>query len=149
MAKFGKPELWQASSCLFCLAVAWARLDDLGSAELSGGRVTGPLFLMAESGSFLFLLAMILTLFYRRTAATMALTGTLLSLPLYLYFAAPGPFRRVFKGEYTVPLQTNFVWDSWAISGITSLLVAILVCLRSLSAVDSKIEPMPENGENL
>jgi hypothetical protein len=52
MAKFGKQELWQATSCLLCIAMAWARLDDVGASEFSGGRVTGPLFRMAEGGSF-------------------------------------------------------------------------------------------------
>ncbi len=145
MAKFGKHELWQASSCALCVAVAWARMDDVGAGEFSGGRVTGPLFTMAESGSFLFMPALILTFFYRRIAAGIALMASLLCLPLYLYFIAPGPFRWVFKGEYSVPVRANFVWDNWAIAGITSLIVTILVCLRSFSAFNLKIEPTHEN----
>jgi hypothetical protein len=85
---------------------------------------------------------MILTFFYRRLAAVIALTASVLCLPLYLYFPALGPFRRVFKGEYSVPMHTNFVWDNWAIAGITGLVVAIFVCLRSFSAVDPKIDPI-------
>jgi hypothetical protein len=121
MAKFGKQELWQATSCLLCIAIAWARLDDVGASEFSGGRITGTLFAMAESGSSLFILAMILTFFYQRIAALIALTASVLCLPFYLYFMAPGPFRRVFKGEYSVPMQTNFAWDNWAIAGSLAL----------------------------
>jgi hypothetical protein len=135
MPKFGKQELWQASSCLLCIAVAWARLDDVGASEFGGGRVTGPLFVMAESGSFLFMSAIILTFFHPRIAALIALMASLLCLPLYLYFAAPGPFRWIFKGEYSVPLRTNFVWNNWAIAGMISLLIAISACLRSFSVV--------------
>jgi Na+(H+)/acetate symporter ActP len=147
MPKFGKQELWQATSYLLCLAVAWMRLDDIGASEFIGGRVTGPLFTMAECGSFLFIPALILTFFYRRIASGTALMASLLCLPLYLYFIAPGPFRWVFKGEYTVPLQGSFVWDNWAIAGIASLIVAIFACLRSFSAFKPKIDPTPENGE--
>src|SRR6266704_4778095 len=109
MAKFGKQQLWQAISCLLCIAVAWVRLDDLGAPEFSGGWLTGPLFTMADDGSVLFILAIVLTFFYRRIAAVIALMASLLFLPLYLYFVAPGPFRWVFKGEYFAPLRANFL----------------------------------------
>src|SRR6266568_196705 len=142
MAKFGKQQLWQAISCLLCIAVAWVRLDDLGAPEFSGGWLTGPLFTMADDGSVLFILAIVLTFFYRRIAAVIALMASLLCLPLYLYFIAPGAFRRVFKGEYSVPLRANFVWNSWAIAGIASLLLAIFFCLRSFSGLDSKVDLM-------
>src|SRR5438477_4952637 len=134
MARFGKQEFWQGASCLLCLAVAWIRLDDIGASEFIGGRVTGPQFTMAECGSFLFMPALILTFFYRRIAAGIVLMASLLCLPLYLYFIAPSPFRWVFKGEQTVPRQGSFVWNNWAIAGITSLIVAIVLCLRSFSA---------------
>jgi len=142
MAKFGKQQLWQAISCLLCIAVAWVRLDDLGASEFSGGWLTGPLFTMAEDGSVLFILAIVLTFFYRRIAAVIALMASLLCLPLYLYFVAPGPFRWVFKGEYFAPLRANFLWNNWAVAGIASLLFAIFFCQRSLSGLDSKVDPM-------
>ena len=148
MVKFGKQKLLQTGSCLVCLAVAWIRLDDIGASEFIGGRVTGPLFTMAESGSFLFMPALILTFFYPRIAAGIALIASLLYLPLYLYFIAPGPFRWVFKGEYKVPLQGSFVWNNWAIAGITSLIIAVFVCLRSFSAAVPKIDPMRESSES-
>lgn len=148
MARFGKQELWQAAICLLCLAVVWIRLGDIAASEFSGGRVTGPLFAMAEGGSFLFLPALILTFFYRRIAVGIALMACLLCLPLYLYFIAPGPFRWVFKGVYSVPLRANFLWDNWAVAGITSLIVAMFVCSRCFSATNPKIQPTPENKDS-
>src|ERR1700674_5277675 len=127
MAKFVKQELWQAGSCLVCIVVAWIHLDDLGNSEFGGGWLS-PFFAMANNGSDLFIPAIALTFFYRRIAAVIALIASLLCLPLNLYFIAPGPFRWAFKGEYSVPLRANFVWNNWAIAGIASLLVAIFFC---------------------
>ena len=143
MAKFRKPELLQAASGLLCAAVAWVRLDDIGASEFRGGWLTGVLFAMAVSGNILFILSVVLTFLYRRVAAAIVLLATLLSLPLYLYLIAPGPFRWVFKGEYSVPLRANFVWNNWAIAGMTTLLIATLICLRSFSNVDRKVDPLP------
>lgn len=145
MAKLGKQNLWQAISCLLCLAVTWIHLDDLGASEFSGGRVTGVLFILADYGSFLFLLALFLTFLFRRIAAAIALAASLLCLPLFLYFAAPCPFRRIFKGEYSVARRASFVWNTWAIAGIFGIAVAIFVCLRAFSAVQPK--NVSEGGE--
>lgn len=148
MAKFEKQELLQAVSCLVCTAVAWARLDDIGASEFSGGWLTGAVFAMAEGGSVLFMPAIVPAFFYRRIAAGIALVASLLCLPLYLYFVVPGPFRWVFKGEYSVPLRTNFVWNNWAIIAITSLLFTTFVCLRAFYAVAPKIDPMPGSRDS-
>jgi hypothetical protein len=148
MAKFGKQELGQAGSCLVCITVAWIHLDDLGNSEFGGGWLTGPLFAMANYGSDLFIPAIALTFFYRRIAAVIGLIASLLCLPLNLYFIAPGPFRWVFKGEYSVPLRANFIWNNWAIVGIASLLVAIFVCLCSFSLAGPKIGLTPENRDS-
>ena len=82
--------------------------------EFIGGWLTGPLLNLYDVGTFLFVPALLLAFFFRRIAAAFALTASLLCLPLYLYFVAPGPFRSVFRGEYSVPLQASFVWNSWA-----------------------------------
>jgi hypothetical protein len=87
---------------------------------------------MEETGSLLFVLALLLTFFYRRIAAATTLIACLLCLPLYLYFTAPGPFRWVFRGEYSVPLQASFVSNKWAITGIVALAIAAYVGVRSL-----------------
>jgi hypothetical protein len=147
MKRSKKLEMLQAVSCLLCFILAWAYLDDIGASEFSGGWLTGPLFKMADYGCTLFFLSLFLTFFLRRIAGVTALVASLLCMPFYLYFLAPGPFRRVFKGEYSVPLQTSFVWNTWAIAGILSLLLAIVVSLPCLAAADCQSIPAPENGD--
>src|ERR1700761_2306271 len=105
MKKPGKSELWQAASLLLCLAVAAPLTDWIGVSEFSGGWVTGPLLSVFQSGWFFFLLAMILTFFYQRVGAAVGIAASVLCLPFYLYFAVPGLFRSVFRGEWSVPLQ--------------------------------------------
>ena len=80
------------------------------------------------------MLAMILTFMYRRIAAAIGIAACLLCLPLYLYFTAPGPFRSVFRGTYSVPLQSSFVWDYGMLGGMLTLAVAVFVSVRSFSA---------------
>jgi len=133
MGKFPKENVWQAIACLACTVVLWLHLDDFGASEFSGGRLTGPLFRMADLGSLLFLLALLLTFFLRRIAATIALASTLLCFPFYLYVLMPGPYRRIFKGEYSVPLNQPFHWDNWAVVGVLSLLLVATLSLRSYS----------------
>ena len=147
MKKIRRQEMWQAISCLLCFIVAWAHLDDVGASEFSGGWLTGALFKMADYGCTLFFLALFLTFSLRRIAGVTALVASLLIMPFYLYFLAPGPFRRVFKGEYSVPLQTNFVWNTWAVVGIVSLLLAIVVSLFCLAAAVRQSTPAPGHGE--
>ncbi len=148
MAKFEKQELLQAGSCLLCLAVASLHLDSLGNSEFIGGWLTGPLFTIADYGTDLLIPAIVLTFFYPRITVVIALMGSLLYLPLNLYLIAPGLFRLIFKGEYSVPPRADFVWNNWAIAGIASLLLVILFCLRSLFAAAPKIDPMDESSES-
>lgn len=138
MKKPGKSELWQAASLLLCLVVAAPLTDWIGASEFSGGWVTGPLLSMFQSGAPLFFLAMILTFFYQRIGAAVGIAASVLCLPFYLYFAVPGLFRSVFRGEWSVPLQAYFVWDTWAIIGMLTLAAAALVCTRSFSGVYQK-----------
>jgi hypothetical protein len=131
MRKFPKEKAWQGLACLACTVVLWIRLDDFGASEFSAGRLTGPLLKMAHVGSLFFLTALVLTFFLRRTAATIALAAVLLCLPFYLYILMPGPYRWIFKGEYSVPLYRPFHWDTWAVAGVLSLLFAAALSLRS------------------
>lgn len=43
-----------------------------------------------------------------------------------------GTFRRVFKGNYSVPLLQPFVRNWWALVGIAALTFAVIVSFRSL-----------------
>jgi hypothetical protein len=134
MKKPGKKELLQAASFVVCLAMAWTQADRVDGSEFIGGRITGPVFSLFESGIFVFMLAIVLTFIYRRVGAVTGIVASLLCLPFYLYFTAPGPFRSVFRGIYSVPFQSSFVWDNGMIAGMLTLAVAVFVSFRSLSA---------------
>ena len=133
MDKFRKQNLWQAGACLFCTGVLWIHLDAFGGSEFSGGHITGKLFTMAELACLLFSVALLSTIFFPRVAAAIVLASTLLCLPFYLYILMPGPYRHIFKGEYAVPLQRSFAWNSWAVVGVLGILVATFSSLYSLS----------------
>jgi hypothetical protein len=139
MGKIPKEKMWRAIACLACTAVLWIHLDDFGGSEFGGGWLTGPLFKMADFGSLLFLAALVLTFFLRRTAATIAVAATLLCFPFYLYILMPGPYRWIFKGEYSVPLSPPFHWDNWAIVGVSSLLICAILSLRSYPKVHADV----------
>jgi hypothetical protein len=148
MKKPGKKELLQAVSFVLCSAMAWTQADRVDGSEFIVGRVTGPIFTLFESGLLIFVLATVVTFIYRlyighisyisaiyrRAAAVMGIAACLLCFPLYLYFTAPGPFRFVFRGTYSVPLQSNFVWDKEMVGGMLTLVVAVLVSLRNFPA---------------
>ena len=133
MKKDGKAKLKQATACLLCAALAWRYGSSLEGTEFSGGWLTGSLLDMQDVGSLLFVLALLLTFFYRRFAAAITLIACLLCLPLYLYFTAPGPFRRLFgRVEWSVPLRTSFACDKWTITGIVVLAITAYVGVRGL-----------------
>jgi hypothetical protein len=132
LQKDGKIKLTQAVACFLSAVIAWRYGSGLEGTEFSGGRLTGSLLSMEDVGSLLFILALFLTFFYRRFAAATIVIACLLCLPLYLYFTAPGPFRRLFGGEYSVPLQANFYWGKWDMAGIVILTMAACVGVRSL-----------------
>jgi len=132
MKKPPRSIIWQAVSCIVCVGVLWMRLDNFGASEFRGGRVTGPLFTMADLSSFLFIIAFILTFFLPRIASGILFAATLACLPFYLYILMPGALQRIFKGEYSVPLQTPFICDTRAATGVLSLLIATIIALRNI-----------------
>lgn len=140
MRKIPKENLLWAIACLACGVVFWIHSDDFGASEFSGGRLTGPLLKMADLGSLLFLPALLLTFFLRRTAAIIALAAALLCFPFYSYVLLPGPYRWIFKGEYSVALDRPFHWDSWAAAGVLSLVCAAVLSLRSYSTVQMDVQ---------
>ena len=126
-----KQKFWQAATSLVCAVLLWKYGGGLGESEFSGGWLTGPLLRLFDTGTLLFILALPLVFFFRRIAAALAILASLLSFPFYLYFTIPGPFRRVFRGEYSVPLRAPFEWNNWAIAGILALAAAAYVGVRS------------------
>jgi hypothetical protein len=133
MEKLSRNTVWQAAAYLACTGVLWIRLDAFGASEFSGGRITGKLSTIADLGFLLFLVALLLTIFFRRVAAAIALAATMLCLPFYIYILAPGPCRQIFKSEYSIPLQRPFVWNDWAVVGVLSLVIAAFLSLQGLS----------------
>jgi hypothetical protein len=133
MEKLSKNKVWQAAAYLVCASVLWIRLDGFGGSEFRGGRITGTLLTMADLGSLLFLVALLLTICFPRVSAAIALAATLLGLPFYFYVLMPGAYRQIFEGEYSVPLQRPFVWNNWAAVGVLSLVIATFLSLQSLS----------------
>jgi hypothetical protein len=131
MRKPSKGKAMQALACLACLVVLWVRVADFGASEFSGGWLTGPLLRMADLGAVFFLVALVLIFFLRRAAAIIALAAALFCLPFYLYILMPGPYRWIFKGGYSVPLNRSFHWDAWAAVGVFSLLFVAVLTLRS------------------
>ena len=108
--------------------------------RVSAGAVTGCLLAMLSLGGLLFLLAALLTFFLSRIAAAGILIACFRCLPLYLSLVAPGPFRSVLRGDYSVPLQANFVWDWWSMSGLFALAVTAYTSVlnfRSLGKIRS------------
>jgi hypothetical protein len=135
---FGRQKLLQAASCLVCIIVAQRNSFGLGGTEFSGGNLTGPILDSLEIGSLLLVLALLLTFVRPRNAAALAIVASLLCLPFYVYFTAPGPFRRMFGGEYSVPLQANFVWDRSAILGVLAVALTMCVWIWNLRTVERR-----------
>ena|SRR5215467_7493465 len=135
MQGLAKQKLWQGAFCLLSVALVLRNTAGVEATEFSGGRVTGPLLTLSNIGIDLFVLALLVTFVFPRVAASIALAASLFCLPIYLYFTAPGPFRRVFKGEYKGLLQASFVWNLWTIAGMLALGVTAYVCCRSFGVI--------------
>jgi hypothetical protein len=90
---------------------------------------------MAEIGTLLFVLALVLTFLFRRVSAAIGLASTLLCLPLYCFFVAPVPFAQVFaRGhEFKVQPAPGFHWHTWPVTALLGVAVAIYACIRRLS----------------
>jgi len=133
VAKLSRKNVLQAIAFLACAGVLWTHLGDFGASEFRGGWLTGKIFTMVDIGALLFLIAFVFTIFVPRTGASVALLAVVLCLPFYVYVVMPGIFRRMFKGEPSDPLEKPFVWNSWAIVGIITLIVAVVFSIRRLS----------------
>jgi hypothetical protein len=73
--------------------------------------------------------ALIATYWFPRLSASIALLAGMSCLPLLLYFLAPGPFRMVLKGEWSVPLQPNFVWARWTVLPVMTITSTMMFAL--------------------
>jgi hypothetical protein len=132
MTKNRLHRLTQATLSLLCRVVVWRWGSSIEGTEFSGGRLTGVLVDMEDIGVLLFVLAFVVAFRRLRIGAVVAVVASLLCLPLYLYFAAPGPFRWLFRGEYSVPLSAPFEWAPWTIFGIALLAATTFSSLKIL-----------------
>jgi hypothetical protein len=139
MTKLQKIQWWQVGACLACLLAVWPRLNALGSSEFSGGSATGVLFTLCDRGSWLLVAAALVTFVHPRMAAVAAFAACLICAPLYLYFLAPGLFRRILGGQWTTALPEAYRWDFCAIVGMVTLAVAVSICVRSLLSIRAEL----------
>src|SRR5438477_7998124 len=130
---------WQLFSSILCLAMMWKVTLPMEGTGFSAGRVTGPLFNMADVGILLFAVSLITSFWLRRTSAMLGLGASILSLPLCLLLLAPGPFRRFTGGEWSVPLQSSFVWNMWTIGLLVLLVSTAILCLTNLRHSKSQL----------
>jgi hypothetical protein len=106
-------------------------MSAVDGSEFVGGRITGRLFELGDAGLLLFSLSLLLLFWFRRISAAIAIVASLLVSPLLLYFVAPGLFHRMFKGEWSVALNSSFVWSAWAVFGIVAALAAVILSVQS------------------
>jgi hypothetical protein len=131
MQKLRMQKLFQAVSCYLGIYATYHMSIGLEGSEFSGGRVTGPLLNMNDTAALLFAVAMILTIWWPRVAAAIALLSSLLYLPICVYFTMPGPFRWVFRGEYSVYEPRNFVFCPPAVAGLLIAAATAVVYVRT------------------
>lgn len=128
-----KQKLLQAGSAAISAVLA-VKYDRFAGTEFSGGRITGPMLDMFSIGTLLFVLSLLTLWMYPRIAAVITALASLLCFPLYVYFTAPGPFRLIFRGEYSAPLVPSFRWDFWAVLGLLMLIATGYVSTRTFFA---------------
>jgi hypothetical protein len=110
----------------------WKNMAIVDGSEFLGGSVTGPLFSLADAGLLALSGALVVLFWFPRISAVLAISASLLSLPLILYFASPGLFQSVFKGNWSVPMR-NFVWGTWDAFGLLSIFATLYVSVRCLA----------------
>jgi hypothetical protein len=120
--------------CVVCAVVGGLFTEQLGAAEFSGGTVTGPLLSVHGFSLVLFVLSAVATFFLPPVAAAIGLCAAAASIPLYFFFLAPGLFRAVFGGEWSVPPIGLFAWNAGAAAALAASLFVAVTSVRSLRA---------------
>ena len=127
---------------LLSLRVLWSSGWAVDGTEFSGGRVTGRLLDLCDMGMLALIPALIAVYWFPKVSASIALLAGLSCLPLLLYFMLQDRFRMVLKGEWSVPLQSNFVWARWTVLPVMTITATMIFALfvlfthRSKSAID-------------
>jgi hypothetical protein len=126
-----KDNLPTAIVALMCMLILDKYVTPFEVSEFRGGKVTGILLYLCETGLVLFAIGFVLTFLWRRVAAVVGLLAAFLCLPVFLYEVFPGVFRQLFPGEWKVPLS-GFALDKWTIFGIVAIFLALFLNLRIL-----------------
>jgi hypothetical protein len=122
-----------------CLIAMWKNVASVDGSEFVGGIVTGPLFSSADAGLLALSGALVALIWLPRISAVLAITASLCSLPLVLYFIFPGFFQSVFKGNWSVPMKTNFLWNTWAVFGLVTIFATLWVSVRCLATQNHEV----------
>lgn len=144
MRKPDAGQAFQAGSFLLCVCLALQLTRGLDGTEFSGGCLTGPLLSMADGGTLLFILAIVLTFLFSRVAAATGLAAALLCVPLCCFFIAPLPFAHVFAcgvGFSSQPAP-GFHWRMWPVTTLVAVALASYLCIRRF--VMSDLKPTPQ-----
>lgn len=128
-------KLAHASVLLLAAGLMIRIYDVVDGTEFMGGTVTGPIYNICGIAIVAFAVAIVLAYPLPRIASAISLLASLLSLPILLYFIAPGPFRAVFRGEYSVPLQSNFDWDRRLLGPAAAILILAIISVWNLFPV--------------
>jgi len=128
-------QAFQAGSFLLCVILELQITSGVEGTEFSGGWLTGPLLSMADIGTGLFVVALVLTFLVPRVAAAAGLISSLLCLPLYCFFVAPAPFAQVFARGHEFKLQPapGFHWNTWPVAALLAIAFALYLCVRRLA----------------
>ena len=137
---------FQAGSLLLCVILAVQVTNRLDGTEFSGGWLTGPLLSMADIGTVLFVLALVLTFLVPRVAAAVGLASSLLCIPLCCFLIAPLPFAHVFaRGhEFKVQPTPGLHWRTWPVTTLVAVALASYLCIRRFAI--SGLKPTPHKG---
>ena len=132
MTKNRQVQYTQAAISLICAIVVSLYAAHWDGTEFSGGRVSGLLLHMANLAIAFFVIAGVLAFVRVVLGGAACLIGCLLAFPIYFYFVLPGPFRSVFKGEYSVPLRSSIAFTFNSALGIFALTLATFFSVRLL-----------------
>ena len=98
---------------------------ELDGSEFGSGLVTGKINHAAFWGGLLLLVATILTMRSQSFAMFLMAGSVFLIVPLYIYQISPKLVQMLFPGDYSVPALSWFYFDSYAVDGLSFLLMVV------------------------
>jgi hypothetical protein len=122
-----------STSCLICaLVLRW--FSNTISGDFVAEGLTGRVLGLASIGWILFLVAIAISFAKPKISAVAAILAALSGLPLYLDFAMPLLFKRIFQGgPPTEKWYFHLAGSPTAWLGLITLIVMIVIAARELS----------------